>query len=127
MVEDNLNPIYYEVKDLLIESNTASPMDMPPFVFEVWDYDSLGDDFMCRTVIPITDASISENDEIPTPKWHPLRLKKGGPPSGEILVSFCIVDDDFTFKTPLNYVDLNEFVDSSDYTCDINILGLRDL
>lgn len=111
MVEDNLNPIFYDTLDLLIESNTQSPLDMPPFIFEVWDSDKLGDDFMCRAVIPVSEAAYTEKDSIPTPKWHPLRYKKNGPVSGEILLSFSIVDDDFTFKTPLKYVDLNNFVE----------------
>ena len=115
MVEDNLNPIYYKTLDLLIESNSNNIEDMPPFVIEVWDYDTVGDDFMCRAIIPPNETSFTTTDEIPTPKWHPLRLKKNGPTSGEILLSFCIMDDDYTFKTPLKYLDLDEYVKKSEY------------
>ena len=100
---------------------------MPPFVIEIWDTDTIGDDFMCRAVIPVKDCAYSEDDKITEPRWHPLRLKSGAPACGEILISFSIVRDDFNFKTPLNYVDLNKFVAQSEYVVEINILGLRDL
>jgi hypothetical protein len=48
---------------------------MPPFVVEIWDTDSLTDDFMCRGVIPVKDCAYTEEDKIPMPTWHPLRFK----------------------------------------------------
>lgn len=108
IIEDNLNPMFFEVKELVIETNTVD--DMPPFVLDVWDYDPgpVGDDFICRCLVPIKDAAFSEGDEIPKPKWHPCRLKPGAPNCGEILVSFSIVTDDFNFKTPLSYMRLRD-------------------
>jgi hypothetical protein len=100
---------------------------MPPFIMDVYDHDTLGDDFICRCVIPIKDAVYSENDEIPKPKWYPCRMRPNGPTCGEVLVSFAIVVDDYNFKTPLNYVRLRNQVETPEFQIDINILGLRDL
>lgn len=56
---------------------------------------------MARTILSIPDiAPYSEGDGVPTPVWYPLYFTKGGPKSGEILLSFALVDDDFTFKVP---------------------------
>ena len=100
--------MFFEVKELVIETNTIE--DMPPFILDVYDYDPgpLGDDFICRSLIPINEAAYSEGDEIPKPKWHPCRLKPGSPPQGEILVSFAIVTDDYNFKIPSNYLKLRD-------------------
>jgi len=42
-------------------------------------------------------------------------LEKGAPDSGEILISFSIVPDDYSFKTPLKYMDLVKTVDFDEY------------
>jgi hypothetical protein len=83
---------------------------MPPFLFDVYDWDMgpMGDDFIARCLININEASYSENDEIPRPKWHPCRLKPGSPACGEVLCSFSIVDDEFNYETPLTYLHLKE-------------------
>ena len=47
--------------------------------------------------------------------------------SGEILVSFSIVDADFNFKKTLKYLNLMETVDFNEYKIELNILGLRNL
>lgn len=79
-------------------------------------------------MIPIKEAEVAfEEDRIPRPKWHKCRLKAGAPDSGEVLVSFSIVSDDFNFKTPIKYMNLMETVLFDEYTIEINILGLRDL
>jgi hypothetical protein len=41
---------------------------------------------------------LSSGDTIPRPEWHKLYYKKGGPPSGEVLLSFALVEGDFNFK-----------------------------
>lgn len=114
--------------ELIYEAN--SMQDIPPFIFDIYDKDNAldADDFMGRAVIPVDEASIAfDEDTIPRPKWHPCRTKKGGPTAGELLVSFCVVDDDFNFKTPLKYMNLTETVAFDDYHIEINILGLRNL
>lgn len=107
---------------------------MPPFLLDIYDYDTLGDDFIARCKIPISEASYALDDEtgaddqpIPKPKWHGCKLKPSAPDCGEILVSFSIVPDDFAYKIPLNYVSLKESVDFKEFNITMNVLGLRDL
>jgi hypothetical protein len=54
-------------------------------------------------------------------------LKPNAPPQGEILVSFSIVEGDFSYKIPLPYCKIKDTVDFRENQIDINILGLRDL
>jgi hypothetical protein len=112
----------------MYEANSIE--EIPPFVFTIYDKDFNPldpDDYICRSVIPIHEASYCEGDEIPRPKWHPCSMKKGAPECGEVLASFSIVDDDFNFKVPLNYVNLMETVAFREYVIEVNILGLRNL
>jgi hypothetical protein len=127
IIEDNLNPMFFECKELVLETNTIE--DLPPFILDIWDYDPgpLGNDFICRALIPLSEAAISEGDDIPKPKWHPCRLKPGAPAQGEILVSFAVVSDDYSFKIPTSHLRLRDQVETPEFQIDINILGLRDL
>ena len=76
---------------------------MPPFVLDVYDRDPLSsDDFIGRCIIPIGEASQNQVEEIPKPKWHKCRVKPDGPTQGEILVSFSIMEVDYTFQGPAN-------------------------
>jgi hypothetical protein len=75
----------------------------------------------------LKDGDYSVDDTVPKPKWFPCRLKPGAPNCGEILASFSVVDDDYSFKIPLNYLRLQESVEFCDMNININILGLRDL
>jgi len=128
VIDDNINPLFYETHELQIEANKID--DMPPFVFDIYDkdYGPLdGDDFICRALINVNEANYSEDNQVPRPKWHPCRLKQGAPAQGEILLSFSIVDDDFTFDTPLAYKNLMEETEFKEFKIEINILGLRNL
>ena len=125
VIEDNLNPLFYETLELILEGSTVE--ELPPFILDVYDWDTLSNDFIARCLIPIKDCAYSEDDVIPRPKWHPMKLTPSSPNCGEILVSFSIVEDDYTFKVPLNYVNLKEEVPFEEFTVSINILGLRDL
>jgi hypothetical protein len=95
--------LFYDTLELMYEANSIE--EMPPIVFDVFDKG-----FISRVLIPISEASYSEKDEVPKPKWYPCRVKHGGPVCGEVLASFSIVEDDFNFKTPLAYVNLMETV-----------------
>lgn len=44
-----------------------------------------------------------------------------------MLCSFSIVPDDYTYKTPISYLDLSEKISYSEFQVDINVLGLRNL
>lgn len=52
-IEDNLNPMFFEAKEILIESMSIA--DMPPFILDVYDWDPGldGDDFIARCLIDI--------------------------------------------------------------------------
>lgn len=112
---DNLNPMFFEVKELLIETDRIE--DMPPFVLDVYDYDPgpVGDDFISRCLIPMSEAAFSEDDEVVKPKWHPCKLKPNAPACGEVLVSFSIVLDDYNYKTPLKYMRLRDTVETPEF------------
>ena len=56
-----------------------------------------------------------------------MRMKKGAPKCGEVLVSFGIVDDDYAWKTPFKYVNLTKEVNFEEFFVEINVLGLRGL
>ena len=44
-----------------------------------------------------------------------------------MLVSFSVVEDDFTFKIPISYLKLTEEIEYKEYNVDINVLGLRNM
>lgn len=60
--------MFYETVELLIE--TATIQDMPPFVLDIFDKDTMSDEFVTRCLIPLKDAKYSLNDDVPEPKWH---------------------------------------------------------
>lgn len=44
-----------------------------------------------------------------------------------MLVSFTVVQDDYSFKVPINYLQLTDEIEYRDFNCEINVLGLRNL
>jgi hypothetical protein len=104
VIFDNVNPIWYQTLELGYEA--ASLQDMPPIIVDLYDMDmcTIGKndvEFLARTVLgPVDIDPYSEGDGVPTPRWYPLAYKKGGPKTGEILMSFALVDDDYMFKVP---------------------------
>lgn len=113
MINDNLNPIFYQALDLIYEANTKE--DLPPIVIDCYDEDEtlVGKndmDYLARACITIDECNYSEGDAVPEPKWHPLRFSPKSPPAGEVLISFSIVEDDFSFQRTIEYVKLEENV-----------------
>jgi hypothetical protein len=71
VIEDNVNPLYFETIELAYESNSQD--DLPPFILDVYDKDFNpldSDDFICRSIIYKYEAEITEDDEVKRPKWH---------------------------------------------------------
>ena len=62
-----------------------------------------------------------------TPQWHPLRFSPKSPPAGEVLISFAIVEDDYSFQKSLEYVNLAENVEMREFQVSMNVLGMRGL
>ena len=117
-VNDNLNPIYYEAKDLMYEANSIE--ELPPFIIDCYDEDQtlIGKndaDFLARAAITVGECNYSEGDAVPEPKWHPMRYSPKGPMSGEILCSFSIVEDDYNFAKTLEYQNLHENVEMREF------------
>jgi hypothetical protein len=55
----------------------VTPAEAPPIVLNIWDKDEGimdGDDFIGRAIIPLNEASYSEDDTIPTPRWHKVTM-----------------------------------------------------
>jgi len=65
------------------------------------------EDFVARACIQLQDVEkVSDGDNIPEPVWYPLHYKTGGPASGEVLLSFAVVESDYTFKRSLKKLAL---------------------
>lgn len=73
------------------------------------------EDFLSRAVINISDIKVSDGDGIPTPEWHKLYYKKGGPVSGEVLLSFAVVPGDYNFNKSLKHLKLEKEVEMKEY------------
>jgi hypothetical protein len=94
VVNDNLNPIFYQAIDLMYEANSIE--EMPPFILDCYDEDETlvgknDQDFLARAIIYNWECDFSEGNAIPTPKWYPMRFSPKGPVSGEVLACFAIV------------------------------------
>ena len=134
VVNDNLNPIYYSAIEMMYEANSNE--ELPPFIIDCYDEDETlvgknDADFLARATIYYKDAieklALTEEDTVPRPAWFPLRFSPKGPVSGEVLISFAVVDDDFSFNKTLDYVHLDEEVDMEEFQVSMNILGMRGL
>ncbi len=63
VIDDNNNPLFYETFDLTLEADTLQ--NLPPFIFDIYDEDTLSSDFICRATVPIKEAAYIEGDAIP--------------------------------------------------------------
>jgi hypothetical protein len=105
----------------------------PPIILNIWDSDKGGlnpldgDDYLGRACIPMQNAAISNDDTIMEPKWHDIKLgfHDREPATGAVLCSFSVVEADYAFRIPINYLDLTEEIPYKNFQVDINVLGLR--
>ena len=135
VINDNLNPIFYQAIDLMYEANSIE--ELPPFIIDAYDEDqtlvgSNEADFLSRAVIYYKDAdekgAVTTEDMLPRPAWFPMRFSPKGPACGEVLISFAVVDDDFSFQAHLpTDVRLEKNVKMRDFQVSMNVLGLRGL
>jgi len=131
VIEDNNNPIF--MSTLEVYSQFMHRDQAPPLILNIYDSDAGSmmdsDDFLGRAIIDLNDCSLSEGDQIPDPRWHRLVMgtDKNAPAMGEILCSLALVEDDFNFKIPLNYMKLEEHIEYKEQEVEINVLGLRQL
>mmetsp|Transcript_108930 Transcript_108930/g.150663 ORF Transcript_108930/g.150663 Transcript_108930/m.150663 type:complete len:285 (+) Transcript_108930:1299-2153(+) len=130
-ITDSLNPIIYEVLEVYYDYDDIK--NSPPIILNIWDFDDelIGSskDYLGRAVIYLKDCKYSTNDDILEPEWHDIKLgfDESSPASGQVLVAFTVVNDDYDWKVPSKYLDLSKYVECQEYNVDINVLGLRDL
>ena len=129
VIDDNINPMFFEALELYYDFDKLE--NAPPVVLNLWDKDDLldGDDYLGRCVIYLNEASTSNDDTIPLPKWHDIRVSfsEKDPACGQMLVSLSIVEDDYSYKIPINYLKLTEQIEYKEFNVEINVLGLRNL
>lgn len=156
VIEDNINPLYYETIEILYEVRDMYDLSSyPPFILDLYDQDEEfldnTDDFLGRAIIEPKDCSIiiqkdfekcsvhneegcmycieeRTNKEIPDqPRWHPLRYAVGEPMSGEILVSFSVSKTDYNYVFEPQSVNLRSRAQIKEFDASLLILGLREL
>ncbi len=74
-MEDNVNPIFFEAFELYYDYDSLA--DAPPVIFNIWDKDENimdSDDFLGRCVVSLNNAAVSNDDTIPEPRWHDIKL-----------------------------------------------------
>lgn len=144
-VEDNNDPMFYELLELKIDYMKGE--ELPPFVFDIYDVDECligkpDTDYLGRCIVKIDETSHMYIDEDTdsvdmkplVPKWHSIRYKQGAPECGKILCSFVIPKEfDHDWKLPNDSVKMMGMNDDSavvrfdEYRVDLNVLGLRGL
>ena len=128
VVEQTNNPIYYEVKDFMLEFNELD--DAPPIILNFYDTDEGGmfsllgddDDYMGRAIIfldqigdPKDDstqlATLDRIDSIPHPTWYPVKFSMNSGWSEDngarVLVSFAQCEFHESFALPPDEITLN--------------------
>lgn len=71
-----MNPIFFEALELYYDYDTLE-IDAPPVVFNIWDKDDAildADDYLGRCVVFLNDAAVSNDDTIPEPRWHDIKI-----------------------------------------------------
>lgn len=56
-----------------------------------------------------------------------MGFSENEPACGQMLVSFSLVEDDYSYKIPIEYLKLTEEIEYKEYLVEINVLGLRNL
>ena len=113
--------LIFDGVDLDLNKNSTWPI----LLAKVYDHDSLSyNDLLGYSYIWVCNANVKINDpSLAEPKWHQLFLPKSNSPQGELLLSFYIFDN-----AHHNLIRKIETVpETTPYTFEINILGLRDL
>lgn len=113
VIEDNLNPIFMECKDVGIDfMDKVNFTDAPPVVLDVLDADegmiSTTADFLGRAVIYLTQIQglVDDTDQIKTPVWYDIKFgtDANSPTCGQILASFSLLQSDDANATAVDFV-----------------------
>lgn len=75
------------------------------------------DDYLGRCVVYLQDSSYSTSDTIPKPTWHNITFngRKDEPACGQMLLSFVVVESDFSFQTPLSYSRIGDTINYMEF------------
>ena len=108
-----------------VELDLEKKSSWPILLVEIMDYARIGrDDLIGNRYIWLSRSSYSINSpKFIDPKWSQLYLSKSNIPQGEILLSFYLFDSEH--KKEIKKIKPKP--ETTDYTFDINILGLRDM
>ena len=108
-----------------VELNLNKNSTWPVLLTKVYDHDTLSyNDLLGYSYVWLCDSDVKINDtSLADPKWHQLYLPKSNSPQGELLLSFYIFDNDHQSMIG----QIQTIPETTPYTFEINILGLRDL
>ena len=108
-----------------VQFDTQDKSTWPIAYLKVMDYNKiLSNVAIGYNYVWLSEAAYTINDtELVRPKWHNLFLPKSNKMQGQIMLSFYLFTDDK--KDMINKI--NYLPETIPYTCELNILGLRDL
>ena len=108
-----------------VEFDTQDKSTWPIVYLKVMDYNKiLSNVAIGYNYVWLSEAAYTINDtELVRPKWHNLFLPKSNKMQGQIMLSFYLFTDDK--KDMINKI--NYLPETIPYTCELNILGLREL
>lgn len=126
VIEDSINPIYYESIDMYYQFNELHLA--PPLVIDIYDYDTFSsDDFIGRALCYLDEFEEFDDPEKPgKPRW--IKVTPGiekDQPLGEILVSVQVLDPELEYD--LQKLNMIMRPETAKIDVEINILGLRGL
>ena len=112
-----------EFKNVLMDLNDRSTW--PIFLLNVYDYNKIKSNVpMGYNYVWLCTAGYTLNDtKLCPPKWHNLFLPKSNKRQGQILLSFYIFDQAQERKK----IDIDYLPKTKLYSCEICVLGLREL
>ena len=108
-----------------VELDLEKKSTWPILLAEIFDYARIGkDDLIGNRFIWLSRSSYSVNNpKFIEPKWSQLYLSKSNIPQGELLLSFYLFDSQHMKEIK----KINPKPETTNYSFDINILGLRDM
>ncbi len=108
-----------------VELNLNKKSTWPVLLLKILDYDKIGkDDLLAYNYLWLSDSHYHiNNTNLVKPRWNQLFLPKSNKPQGEILLSFYIFDNEHRNEI----YNIKSIPETTPYSFEINILGLRDL
>ena len=108
-----------------ISMDIADSSTWPIFLLTVMDYNKiLSNVAIGYNYVMLCDSSYTLNSkDLIRPKWHDLYLPKSNKKQGQIMLAFYLFDEEhLQLKNDIDFLPK-----TIPYSCEINVLGLRDL